>query len=873
MASAPRIFSRLPWILRGAHYRIEPLEPRVMLAGDGLSAEYFDGSTFTNTKLQRIDANVNYDYGSGSPDTLLSAGSFSARWTGQVQPAFSQTYTFYTQADGGVRLWVNGQLIIDRNYERLSIDGDADLNGTVNLLDFNALATNFGKSGQSWQQGDFDGNGSVNISDFNKLASQFGKTGSAQLEDSGTIALTAGQKYDIKLEFAESAGNASVKLLWSSASLAKQIIPQANLFAAPLGLAGEYFDNSDLTSTKLFRTDSTVNFNWGTGSPDVSIGADAYSVRWTGQVQAQYDETYTFYVTSDDGVRLWVDGQELINDWTNHAAREDSGMILLKAGQRYDIRLEYYDNASVASVNLKWSSASQAKQIIPSSALYFTPSGVTGQYFNNSDFTGTQFDRLDTSVNFNWGTQSPDSSIAADTFSAHWTGQLIPQYTQTYTFYTTSDDGVRLWIDGQPIINNWTNHSATTNTGTVALVAGQRYDLWMDYYDDSSTASAKLEWSSTSQSRQVIPTNRLLASSSVPTPVYDAGYTNPTLDKDRPDPGVIFDGGYYWMVHTSGGPASGWPLLKSRDMINWTSVKNLLTASNRQPWMNGQYWAPEIHLVRNATGYKYVLTGTSLYTNPNDANDPVNNFRVIVMATSDSIDGPYTISPTPIVAEAATNIDSHIFQDDDGRVYLYWKKNSGSTFIRVRELDPDDPTQFLAGSSVSTLLTATTNTGSSNYFAWEKGVAVAPWVIKRNGYYYLFYSGGFIDDTYREGVARSTSPTSGFVRYASNPILGNNATWVGPGHGSVVQDAAGTWWFVYHARHADSVDAGRVVMLDEITWTNDWPVFGNSGTPTTTAQTGPVISASGAASGTNLTPPQAPLAMTIFSTDEDTILV
>jgi GH43 family beta-xylosidase len=858
---------------RPSRYQIEQLETRMLLAGDGLSAEYFDGSSFTTTKLQRIDANVNFDYGNGSPDTSMGAGAFSVRWTGQVQPAFSQTYTFYTQADGGVRLWVNGQLVINRNYERLSIDGDANLSGTVDILDFNLLAANFGRSNRSWQQGDFDGSGTVDLFDFNKLAASFGKTGTAKLEDSGTIALTAGQKYDIKLEFAQSAANASAKLLWSSSSVAKQVIPQTSLYSAPLGLSGQYFDNSDLTNSKIFRTDSSVNFDWGTGSPDASIAADTFSARWTGQVQAQYNETYTFYVTSDDGARLWVNGQPLINDWTTHAAKEDSGMILLKAGQKYDIRLEYFDNNASASVNLKWSSASQAKQVIPSSALYFAPSGFAGQYYDNSDFTGAQLDRLDPSVNFSFGTGSPDPSMGADNFSVHWTGQLLPQYTQTYTFYTTSDDGVRLWIDGKPLIDNWTTHGPTVNTATIALTAGQRYDLYMDYYEGNNTATAKLEWSSASQARELIPANRLLASASVPQPTYDAAYTNPTLDKDRPDPGVLFDGGYYWMVHTSGGPTTGWPLLKSRDMINWTSVGNLLTSTNRQPWMNGQYWAPEIHLVRNATGYKYVLTGTSLYQNPNDATDPVNGFRVIVMATANSVDGPYTINATPIVAEASTNIDSHIFQDDDGRVYLYWKKTSGNTFIRVRELDPDNPTQFLAGSTATTILTATTTTTSSNYYAWEKGVAEGPWVIKRNGYYYLFYSGGFIDDTYREGVARSTSPTSGFVRDSANPILGNNATWVGPGHGSVVQDAAGNWWFVYHARHADNQSFGRVVMLDEISWVNDWPVFGNAGTPSTTAQTGPAIFASGAPAGTDLTPPaQAPLAMAIFANDENAVL-
>jgi beta-xylosidase len=327
------------------------------------------------------------------------------------------------------------------------------------------------------------------------------------------------------------------------------------------------------------------------------------------------------------------------------------------------------------------------------------------------------------------------------------------------------------------------------------------------------------------------------------------------------------------MVHTSGGPNTGWPLYKSRDMIHWASVGSLLDGTNRQPWMNGGYWAPEIHLVHQPAGSIYVLTGTSTYLNPDDPNDSFNNERVIVMATSNSVAGPYTVSSTPLVASSTSvNIDSHIFQDQDGTPYLYWKRNpgGGKSEIRVRELDLNDPTHFAADSSATVLLSATTDTSNANYYAWEKGVAEAPWVEKRNGYYYLFYSGGFIDASYRVGVARSTSPTGPFTRYSGNPILGNNAAWVGPGHGSVVNDAAGNWWFVYHAKHADNQALGRVVMLDQILWLNDWPYFGNGGTPSTTAQSGPIIGASGAASGTPLafSATQVPLALTLFGDAE-----
>jgi hypothetical protein len=136
------------------------------------------------------------------------------------------------------------------------------------------------------------------------------------------------------------------------------------------GLKGDYYNNSDLTSLKLTRTDATVNFNWGTGSPNSAISSDTFSVRWTGQVQPLFSETYTFYTVSDDGVRLWVNGTLLINNWTNHSSVENSGAISLAGNQKYDIVMEYYENTNGATATLSWSSASQAKQIIPKTQLY-----------------------------------------------------------------------------------------------------------------------------------------------------------------------------------------------------------------------------------------------------------------------------------------------------------------------------------------------------------------------------------------------------------------------------------------------------------------------------------------------------------------------
>jgi YD repeat-containing protein len=135
------------------------------------------------------------------------------------------------------------------------------------------------------------------------------------------------------------------------------------------GLTGRYYDNLDFTAYKLTRLDPTVNFDWAGGSPSASMGVDDFSVRWTGMVVPRYSETYTFYTTTDDGVRLWVDGQLVIDRWQDQAPYEAAGTIALEAGRQYTVRMEYYERGGGALAWLKWYSTSQAKEIVPQSRL------------------------------------------------------------------------------------------------------------------------------------------------------------------------------------------------------------------------------------------------------------------------------------------------------------------------------------------------------------------------------------------------------------------------------------------------------------------------------------------------------------------------
>jgi glucose/arabinose dehydrogenase len=135
--------------------------------------------------------------------------------------------------------------------------------------------------------------------------------------------------------------------------------------------------------------------------------------------------------------------------------------------------------------------------------------GLTGTYYDFSNFTGFSVTRVDPVVDFNWGRQSPAAGIGADTFSARWTGQVQPQFTGPYTFYLASDDGARLRVNGQLVIDRWTKGKGTESSGVISLVGGQKYAIQLEYFEDRTNALVRLSWSSAGQPKQVIPQIRL----------------------------------------------------------------------------------------------------------------------------------------------------------------------------------------------------------------------------------------------------------------------------------------------------------------------------------------------------------------------------
>ncbi len=138
------------------------------------------------------------------------------------------------------------------------------------------------------------------------------------------------------------------------------------------GLTGNYYNSVNLGGAVVLTRKEAVNFDWGSGSPGAGVNSNNFSVRWQGTVQAPVGGSYRFRTVSDDGVRLWVNGVQVINNWTDHSPTTNtSGSINLVAGQRYAIRIEYYERGGGAVMRLQWRRPDSGSYVaVPAAQLY-----------------------------------------------------------------------------------------------------------------------------------------------------------------------------------------------------------------------------------------------------------------------------------------------------------------------------------------------------------------------------------------------------------------------------------------------------------------------------------------------------------------------
>jgi PA14 domain/MBG domain/Concanavalin A-like lectin/glucanases superfamily/MBG domain (YGX type) len=302
------------------------------------------------------------------------------------------------------------------------------------------------------------------------------------------------------------------------------------------GLLASYFANETLSGVPvLVRKEPQIDHDWANASPAIGVPADLFSVRWDGEIKPRYNEAYTLTFRTDDGVRVWLDGQLVVNYWNLRSVADSEYTFNAVAGRLYRIRIEYYEHTGFAVAKLWWRSASETFGLVPSTQLFPTPpdtsgiigtgSGLTASYFANETVTGTPIlTRIDAGVNFDWVGGSPAVGVPADSFSARWSGEIQPRYTEPYTLTLRTDDGVRLWLDGQLVINDWVLRGPTDSRYTFNAEAGRHYAIRIEYYEHTGGAVAQLNWYSAREFSGAVPAAQLYP---LPTPVVavtDIGY-------------------------------------------------------------------------------------------------------------------------------------------------------------------------------------------------------------------------------------------------------------------------------------------------------------------------------------------------------------
>ncbi|GIK56837.1 MAG: SH3 domain-containing protein [Chloroflexi bacterium] len=352
----------------------------------------------------------------------------------------------------------------------------------------------------------------------------------------------------------------------------------------------EYFNNRNLSGSPVFsRFEDRIFHDWGQGSPNPVVNVDDFSARWNGAITLNQGGVWRFVATTDDGMRVFINNSPIIDVWYDSQVHTVTTDIYLAAGS-YPVRVEYYEAGGGAIAQFSWSLAT-------------TINAWKGEYFNNRSLSNQPvLVRDDANINFEWGTGSPAPGIVPpDDFSVRWT-RTVQFAPGTYRFTATTDDGVRLWVNNQLVIDNWVDQTITTKTADFTLSGA--VPMRMEYYDARENATARLGW--TAVSTVAPPTTPIM-----PAAVnWDAAYYNNfSLDGSpamtRIDPQIRFT----W------GSSSPQPNLVDANnfSVRWSKTLNFSPGTytfkttvegGTRLWVNGQLlidqWNPQYQVVESA---------------------------------------------------------------------------------------------------------------------------------------------------------------------------------------------------------------------------------------------------------------------------------
>lgn len=378
--------------------------------------------------VTRQDAQVAFNWGTGSPASNVNADNFSARFSTATYFE-NATYRFNIVADDGVKLIVDNNTVI------------------INTFD-------------------------------NPRPSQ---TLTADVQ------MSAGQ-HNIQLDFREVQGDAFVYLGWVPVTASNPTVVATQPASAPAtnGWIAEYFANANLTgSPSAILSVLSPSNNWGNGSPLANIPVDNFSARWTGQLVL--DGTYDMTIRADDGVRVSVNGVNYINEWRGATGQSYTARFTVPNGT-HRIVIEYYEALGSAFLEYGLIRTSNGSATVVQPSTQIGNVSWTAQYYNNATFTGSPVaSQTEYNISRNWGNGSPIPNMPNDNFSVRWSS-VQPLSAGTYRINVRADDGVRVYINGLSYINEWHASDATgTYTTTFVLPTGN-HNFMIEYYDGNGIA-------------------------------------------------------------------------------------------------------------------------------------------------------------------------------------------------------------------------------------------------------------------------------------------------------------------------------------------------------------------------------------------------
>lgn len=404
----------------------------------GWQATYWNNTDLSGTAVLQLfetDQNDNPEldrnWGTHRPWPQVESDFFSARWQRTIflEPG---RYRFSATADDGIRVWVNDQLIIDE-----------------------------------W---------------INQVVSTY----------LGYYDVTQAGDVSIKVEYYEYQHHAVAKLTWDRIYGSDTAVTNQLYQPTITGWRGEYFNNRIAAGVPaLVRDDAAIDFDWGLDSPAIqAINAEAFSARWTRTLDLPAG-LYRFTTTTDDGARLYANDVLIIDQWRNQTSFTSHTAEVNHPGGPLRLKMEYFDDVGLAQARLAWEKVGQAAAAGGGAE----PHGFwRGEYYDNSILaTQPALVRYDDAIDFEWGTDSPvPQYLIRDAFSVRWTGTLdLPA--GEYEFTTSTDDGVRLWVNDRLIINKWREQAELAFSAKITLPGGP-IPVKMEYYNAEHVASAHLTW-------------------------------------------------------------------------------------------------------------------------------------------------------------------------------------------------------------------------------------------------------------------------------------------------------------------------------------------------------------------------------------------